>query len=335
MCGKKTREINFTPESVTKEFWRDNEHFADLFNGCFYEGKKQIDPERLSERDADFSVNVFSKEVQKTLKRTRDVIKMMSEDACYQIFAIENQQAIHYGMPLRCMIYDGLVYLNQVTDLAARNHESGKLKNSEEFLSGLQKTDRLVPCYTVVLYYGEKKWDGPRTLADMMEFGNSKDGTKLFCDYPMNLVCMNEAVEYPFCNKDVRDLFLLTQSFYRDGGLGLAEGGMRRVSTKVVYTAAAITGTLDVYGKAILQEMESRKEEIDMCEKVRELLETTKSEGVKVGKEEGIKEGTREKAKEIALNMLKKGLDYEFVAECAGVSVETVKAWEQEACCLV
>lgn len=30
MCGKKTQESNFTPESVTKEFWRDNEHFADL-----------------------------------------------------------------------------------------------------------------------------------------------------------------------------------------------------------------------------------------------------------------------------------------------------------------
>lgn len=105
---------------------------------------------------------------------------------------------------------------------------------------------------------------------------------------------------------------------------------MRCVSTKVAYTAAAITGTLDVYGEMIFREMESRKEEIDVCEKVRELLEATKSEGV----QEGIKEGAREGKKEIALNMLKKGLDYEFVAECAGVSVETVKAWEQEACCL-
>lgn len=124
-----------------------------------WRGRKCIDPESLSEQDADFSVNVFTKEFQKTLNRTRDVIKMSSENACYQILAIENQQAIHYAMPLRCMIYDGLVYLNQVTDLTARNREMGSLKRSEEFLSGLKKTDRLIPCCTIVLYYGEKEWE--------------------------------------------------------------------------------------------------------------------------------------------------------------------------------
>lgn len=149
---------------------------------------------------------------------------MASEDACYQILAIENQQAIHYAMPLRCMVYDSLVYLNQVTDLSAKNRHTGKMKGADEFLSGIQKTDRLVPCCTVVIYYGEKEWDGPRTLADMMRFGNSEEEKNLFCDYPMNLICMNEPVEYPFQNKDVRDLFLITQSLYRDGGRGLAEG---------------------------------------------------------------------------------------------------------------
>ena len=333
MCGKKTQESKFTPESVTKEFWRDNEHFADLFNGCFYEGRKQLDPGCLSERDADFSVNVFSKEFQKTLKRTRDVIKMASEDTCYRILAIENQQKIHYAMPLRCMVYDSLVYLNQVTDLTARNRESGSRLEPDEFLSGMAKTDRLIPCCTVVLYYGERKWDGPRTLADMMKFGNPEAETKLFCDYPMNLICMNEDAEYSFQNKDVKDLFLLTRSLYRDGGRSLTKE-MSYVSTKTAYTAATITGTLDIYGGVILEALESRKEEIDMCEKVREVLEETKLEGKKEGRREGKIEGAREGKKEIALNMLKKGLDYEFVAECAGVSVETVKAWEQEACCL-
>lgn len=126
-------------------------------------GRKCIDPESLSEQDTDFSVNAFTKEFQKTLKRTRDVIKMTSGDICCQILAIENRQAVHYAMPLRCMIYDGLVYLNQVTDLTARNRE---------------------------------------------------------------------------------------------------------------------TGTLDIYGEIILRELENQKEEIDMCEKVREVLEETKSEGM-------------------------------------------------------
>lgn len=56
----------------------------------------------------------------------------------------------------------------------------------------------------------------------------------------MNLICMNEAVDYPFCNKDVRDLFLLTQSFYRDGGLGLAGSYNKNVIRKTKLTAAGI-----------------------------------------------------------------------------------------------
>ncbi len=39
--------------------------------------------------------------------------------------------------------------------------------------------------------------------------------------------------------------------------------------------------------------------------------------------------------KQMALKMLQQGDSYEKVAECAEVSVETVKEWEQEALALV
>lgn len=43
-----------------------------------------------------------------------------------------------------------------------------KGSDKEEFLSGLKYSDRFHPIITIVFYYGEKKWNGPTSLSDMM-----------------------------------------------------------------------------------------------------------------------------------------------------------------------
>lgn len=43
------------PDTEMKKFWRDNEHFADLFNAYFFNGEKVIKPEELQEADTDVS----------------------------------------------------------------------------------------------------------------------------------------------------------------------------------------------------------------------------------------------------------------------------------------
>jgi len=39
---------------------------------------------------------------------------------------------------------------------------------SDEFLSGLQKSDRLHPVISLCIYYGKEDWDGPFNLVDML-----------------------------------------------------------------------------------------------------------------------------------------------------------------------
>ena len=51
---------------------------------------------------------------------------------------------------------------------------------------------------TLCLYHGEEKWDGPRSLKDMMDFGADGKRQKwedYFADYPMRIVCADEFVE--------------------------------------------------------------------------------------------------------------------------------------------
>ena len=37
-----------------KTFWRDNEHFADLFNATVFNGKQVLKPNKLTEMDTEF-----------------------------------------------------------------------------------------------------------------------------------------------------------------------------------------------------------------------------------------------------------------------------------------
>ena len=69
---------------------------------------------------------------------------------------MEHQQHIHYAMPLRTMIYDSLSYLRQAEEISRRNHREKAWGDRDEFLSGLKKDDRLIPCYTAVLYWERK-----------------------------------------------------------------------------------------------------------------------------------------------------------------------------------
>ena len=96
---------------IFKEFWRQNERFADLFNTVVFQGKEVILPENLSEMDTDVSGIIEMKNYKETLTRTRDVVKKVAYGVEFIVTGVENQEEVHYAMPLRTMIYDSLGYL--------------------------------------------------------------------------------------------------------------------------------------------------------------------------------------------------------------------------------
>lgn len=72
----------------------------------------------------------------------------------FMVIGIENQEEVHYLMPLRCMSYDAAEYERQaavIGNLVKRRKDI----TSAEFLSGFTKDSRLHPCVTLVLYYGD------------------------------------------------------------------------------------------------------------------------------------------------------------------------------------
>lgn len=175
-------------DTVLKDFWRDNFRFAALFNGFLFGGRQVIQPERLEEKDTDVSGVIGKKEYEESLSRVRDVVKKMAYGMEFVILGVENQEKIHYAMPLRVMLYDAMGYLKEYQELTSVYKEKPELlETSDEFLSKMRKGDKLHPIITIVIYYGEEEWDGPLSLADMKE-KMSEDFQTVFSDYQMNLL---------------------------------------------------------------------------------------------------------------------------------------------------
>ena len=153
-----------TADIVTKEDMRENTVFADAFNYLIYNGKKVIDPAKLTEIDsteialpfgnaekvkaekkrkeqeAEWS-SVKNESVRKkntsrvgvkmdAVQKYRDVFKSMvikqDEKTSYVLLGIENQTDVHYAMPVRNVIYDALQYGRQVADIAADHRRNKK-----------------------------------------------------------------------------------------------------------------------------------------------------------------------------------------------------------------
>ena len=199
-----------------KTFWRDNEHFADLFNATVFNGKQVLKPNKLTEMDTDVSATIQSKSYNESITRNRDVVKKMSDGVEFNILGLEIQDKTHYAMPLRTMTYDALGYIKEYNDIK-KQHKLNKdsFSSHEEFLSGINKSDRFHPIITLVLYYGESLWDGPTCLSDMMI--SMPDNIKAyFSDYKLNLVQILDSDKYTFYNEDVRDVFNIIRNIYND-----------------------------------------------------------------------------------------------------------------------
>lgn len=172
-------------DTVTKEYMRKDNIFADAFNFLIYKGESVIDPSLLQEMDTTTITIPFGSDdktlhIESAVQKYRDVLKsaviMQDSKASYVLLGIENQTDIHYAMPVRNIIYDALQYGKQVTDLAARHKKQNDHKGHTrgEYLSGFYKNDRIHPVITLVIHFGANEWDGPLSLREMMDSNDDR-----------------------------------------------------------------------------------------------------------------------------------------------------------------
>ena len=189
---------------VNVNIWlSEKKRFANLFNGVIYGGRQVILPEDLEEVNPVSSVSVKNRTGKtKNMKKYRDIIMKWRNQATFVLLANESQDMVHYAMPHKVMLYDGMDYETQIrnnwknfNDRRKQNKKTGQpLEHltAGEYLSRFRKKDRLIPIISLVFYYGSEPWDGPVDLYDMFQLEGTKEEKevleKYLPNYKINLI---------------------------------------------------------------------------------------------------------------------------------------------------
>ena len=197
--------------NVIINYLSDRKRFADMINAEIYGGRQVIKPDKLREISGSSYVKSGEKEGRadtKRKERRQDLAMSYEDEAIYRIFLTEAQDKVSYALPLRDMDYKSAAYRKQYERIKQEHDRNDDYGNMAERFSGMRKSDRLIPSYLLWVYHGEEEWDGPRTLKDMMDFGNDRDGLSLvFKDHEPQLMCINELTDTENYHTELRTLF--------------------------------------------------------------------------------------------------------------------------------
>lgn len=265
-----------------KRFLLDKRRFADVINGFIGGGELLILPE-------DLSLLGTQSESTRTQKY-RDRLTQAAFGVNFMVIGIEGQESTHYLMPLRCMSYDATEYERQAAEIK-KEVRLRKGVTREEWLSGFGKTDRLKPCVTIVLYFGEE-WDGAMRLHELIDFTDIPSKLKtLINDYPIHILEIQKLTDTTMFQTDVKQVFDAIR-FSKD-----PEKFKELIKTDPAFKALDIEAydVIMQYTRAKefgeIKEKVIGEEKVDMCKALTLLLEDERTQGKKEGIKEGIKEG--------------------------------------------
>lgn len=274
---------------ATKQYMSHRDVIVDVFNFYIYDGRQVIKPEKLQKIDTAEVALPYGNDAEIAVQKLRDNIMLwtmaMDDKAAYAVLGIENQDKIHYAMAVKNMLYDALQYAKQVEE-AKRSYRNGLNKkriklNSEEFLSGLKKADRLMPVITLVVYFGDKDWDGAKSIHEML----SVDDDELLSyvpNYKINLIepAKISDEDYDKFKTDVGSVlqFIKHQSD-EDGSWIKGKTRFKHVEKEAVELINLITGS-KITG-------EEKEEVVDMCRAWENSINNAMREGMREGELKG------------------------------------------------
>ena len=246
-------------KDITEKILADfNDVFADIINGVLFDGK-QVVSEHALENVKDRSQYKFNNKIH---EQERDLAKRwIPYKICFALYGLEHETGAEPYMPMRIIGYDGAAYRGQLTK---------RERDRPNF-----------PVITIVLYFGTKHWDQPRTLYECM---NIQENLKPFVsDYKINVV------EVAFLDDKL-------DNFHSDFRI-IAEYFVNK-RRNIEYTPSAqeiqhvdeflkllqaLTGDDRYFDVLNLLQKEAKKEGVNMCE----ILDKVENRGIAIGEMRG------------------------------------------------
>lgn len=271
--------------------WMGNRRrFANLFNAKIFNGVQVIKPEELESVEGETHIVIKTKDGKKQeIHRYRDITMRWKGKMDLMLLACENQNKIHYAMPVRTMIYDGLSYVQQMKqmwDLRAESEEMTK----DEFLSKFCKDDKICPVITLVFYFGEKEWDASLDLYGMFDIEGilrtNDDLRKYIPNYTINLIDAERIENLEVFQKDIQMILGLLKCRKDKQMLRKYVDENQEFFNNVdMDTGMAISSFMN--SDSIMNEIESlgKGGRVDMCKALEDWAAEEREEGRLEGKE--------------------------------------------------
>lgn len=285
-----------------KEYFQDNCRYADLINGLGCGGKQYVKPEDLHEADTEAK------------GKARDLLRKTAFGMNFAIIGIENQEEVDYEFPLRNLHYEVNQYERQAARIRREVKENAKGLSAGEYLYRFRKENKLYPVLTFVLYTGVEPWDGPMSLADILDFTDiPKELKNMTANYSINLIDirrledtsvfqtdLKHVFDFIRCAEDKKKLVELVNNepYYRN----MDEEALEVVS---LYAKSKELVTMKKY--------KNEGGKWDVCKGIKDLMADSKAEGREEGREEGIRALVNTcKSLDVALEFVEEKLQEQF-----------------------
>lgn len=271
-----------------KKFLSKEERFADLWNGFL--GRSLLEADKLENLECHGIRKTGQNGEIKELEH--DLLKRSRGVGTFGVYGVEHQDGIDYRMVIRSMGYSLEAYERQIEELRAEHREKGDL-TSREYLSGISKEDRIDPTAILVVYFGQRPWDGAIDLHSLFRIReDTEEYRKLFPNYRMNLL---DVQRFPYIDRFKTDLRLVFGFLQRrSDGKALKKfieenEAEFRCMAEDAYDVIAAYGGYTVLRKT--KEQYKKEGGYDMCEALAEMMKEERMKGKKIGEKAGEKKG--------------------------------------------
>lgn len=147
---------------VEKNLEDYNDVFADIVNVLAFEGKRAVRPSDLESLKVRFQ---YKADEGKLHEEERDNAKYWSKGKVkIALLGLESQTKPDQDMPFRIIGYDGAAYRSQLLD---------------------EKSKERFPVLSIVLYFGESRWNDPRSILEMVDIPKGME--KYVNDYKIHI----------------------------------------------------------------------------------------------------------------------------------------------------
>ena len=276
-------------DTLARKVITKNEIFADVVNYFLFDGKEKIKSDDLKELDTAFKDKVKDIDKQRFRDIYKEVVIKTDSKNTYLLVGIENQSKVDNRMLLRCLEYNIMSYYKQLDDIENKN-KNVKIK--------------LKPVITFVLYFGTKKWTGPKSLYEMLDL--EFEEIKGFITNPkLYLISPNEIDENNInkFNSELRTILKYIKYSKRTElrDVMSKDDKFNEMSNDSVKLLSAVTKT----------KIKTNEEEgvVNMCKAIDDMM----------------KEAVEKKQVENAINLYKNGASLELISKSLGMSINKLK----------